>query len=204
MKSILLPATYTSVTRRVAQNGARAVGILLIMFSCNLSYSQKPLSQQSINELVTKTTTFLGIENNDKARSALNRYFATYNRAGASAAMASLRNDLKGREDLLRILNRATSSKEMLSATLTAMNVNPQNVPEITDYFFPGQLAQRPVTNVPAVQDSSIAKKQLPTVSPVSQPVVWTTPSKKFFDGRKAFCILHCSDHQRQGINDKI
>ena len=150
MKSILLPATYTSVTRRVAQNGARAVGILLIMFSCNLSYSQKPLSQQSINELVTKTTTFLGIENNDKARSALNRYFATYNRAGASAAMASLRNDLKGREDLLRILNRATSSKEMLSATLTAMNVNPQNVPEITDYFFPGQLAQRPVTNVPA------------------------------------------------------
>src|SRR5687767_5510363 len=90
-------------------------GLLLI---CTSSYSQKQLSPQAANELVNKAALFLGYEKNENVRVALNKYVGTYNRAGATAAMATLRNDLKGREDLLMILNRATSNRESMIATL--------------------------------------------------------------------------------------
>lgn len=157
--------------------------IYLFLLVSTTSYSQKQLSQQATNELVNKASSFLGFQQNDKVRSAFNKYIATYNRAGASAAMAALRNDLKGRDDLLNIMNRATSSRGSLLATLTAMDVNPKNVEEIADYFFPKEATQKAI-----VKDTAI-----PAVPPVKEtapltPIVWQPPSAKFFDGRKAFC----------------
>src|SRR5688500_13114982 len=88
------------------------------------SFSQRPLSQQASTELINKASSFLGVSSNEKVRSAFNRYITTYSRAGASAAMANLRKELKGRDDLLAIMNRATSSRGSMMATLAAMDVN--------------------------------------------------------------------------------
>ncbi len=98
--------------------------------------------------------------------------------------MASLRKDLKGRDDLLAIMNRATSSRGSMLATLAAMDVNPKNVEEIADYFFPQQVARKT-----AVKDSiSVPAEPQAPAQEVTGPVVWQEPSKKFFEGRKTFC----------------
>lgn len=173
------------MSKKFNQVRVRSIIFAVLLFVGSAAFSQKPLSQQAINELVNKSTSFLGLQGNEKARAALNRYFATYNRAGAAAAMASLKNDLKGRDDLIMIMNRATSSREMLSATLTAMSVNPQYVSEVTEYFFPTHTAQKPVTT--KVHDTGTVPPK-PAVKEEVKPVVWVAPSKKFFDGRKAFC----------------
>ncbi len=155
-----------------------------MLLICTTSYSQKQLSQQAAAELVNKASAFLGVGNNEKVRLAFNRYIATYNRSGASSAMATLRKELKGRDDLLAIMNRATSSRGSMLATLAAMEVNPKNVEEIADYFFPQQATRKTiVTDTVAVPVES-----QPPVQEVTEPVVWQEPSKKFFEGRKTFC----------------
>ena len=164
-----------------------AIFSLLLVISIPL-FAQKQLSQQASTELINKASSFLGVSNNEKVRSAFNRYISTYNRAGASAAMANLRKELKGRDDLLAIMNRATSSRGSMLATLTAMDVNPKNVEEIADYFFPGQAARKPVIQQTTDTASAAVPQQLPPVKEVSEPIVWLEPSKKFFDGRKTFC----------------
>ena len=158
--------------------------IYLLLLICTTSYSQKQLSPQAINEMVNKASSFLGVGNNEKVRSAFNRYIATYNRAGASSAMANLRKELKGRDDLLAIMNRATSSRGSMLATLAAMDLNPKNVEEIADYFFPQQATQKTI-----VKDTvAFPEEPQQPVKEVTEPVVWVEPSKKFFDGRKTFC----------------
>ncbi len=158
----------------------KTIFICLSLFIFSAAYSQKEISQQAVNELVNKASMFLGVENNDKVRSALNRYIATYNRAGASTAMANLAKDLEGRKDLLMFMNRATQNRESLLETLTAMNVSTKNAQELTDYFFPKQGPPRiPVQDTTAVREDSVKP---------SEPFVKKPPSKKFFDGRKTFC----------------
>ena len=158
--------------------------ISLSLLICVSSFGQRQLSPQAINELVNKASSFLGFQQNDKVRSAFNKYLTTYNRAGAATAMANLRSDLKGRDDLILIMNRATGSREMLMATLTAMNVNAKLVPEISDYFFPKAVVQKPTSPL----SDTVSVPEQPPIKEAVQPFTWEEPSKKFFDGRKNFC----------------
>ncbi|HET9277105.1 MAG TPA: hypothetical protein VFN95_02945 [Flavitalea sp.] len=152
--------------------------VSLLIFST--VYSQKEISQQALNELVNKASLFLGLENNDKVKSALNRYVATYKKAGASTAMANLAKDLEGRKDLLMFMNRATQDRESLFETLTAMNISTKSAQELADYFFPKNGPPRiPVRDTGAAHADSVK---------APEPFVKKPPSKKFFDGRKTFC----------------
>lgn len=164
----------------------RNIIICLSLLICTSSYSQKQLSRQATNELVNKASSFLGFQNNEKVRVALNKYITTYNSGGGYTAMANLRNDLKGRDDLLNILNRATGNRESLLMTLTAMNVNSRNVPEIVDYFFPPRVPKEATDKRVTLKDSPVRKG--PLIQEVRTPIVWLPVSKKFFDGRRTFC----------------
>ena len=158
----------------------KKIFIYILLLASTVSYSQKKLSQQSINELVNKVSLFLGVERNEKVRVALNRYIATFNREGAAKAIAVLSRDLEGRKDLLMVMNRATENRESLLETLNAMNVSKQSSQELTDYFFPKNGPPLiPVADTTAVHQDSIT---------APEPLVKKPPSKKFFDGRKTFC----------------
>ena len=158
----------------------KTIFICLSLLIFSSAYSQKEISQQALNELVNKASLFLGLENNEKVKSALNRYVATYRKSGASTAMASLAKDLEGRKDLLMFMNRATQDRESLLETLTAMNVSTKSAQELADYFFPKQGPPRiPGKDTVAVPEDPVK---------ASEPFVRKPPSKKFFDGRKTFC----------------
>ena len=88
----------------------KKVFVYIFLLASTSTFSQRQLSQQSINELVNKVSLFLGVERNERVRLALNKYIATFNKEGASRAMANLSRDLEGRKDLMMIMNRATDN----------------------------------------------------------------------------------------------
>jgi hypothetical protein len=157
----------------------------LVLLVSILSYSQKPPSQEAINDVVNRASAYFRIEQNDKFRYAVNRYFTTYNKAGAAAVMSNLKKELKGREDILIFFNRATANHETLLGTLTALNVKPKNAKEIADYFFSKPVQQE----VQAIDTAAVEKpaEEL-SVEEVLKPIEWLPPSAKFFDGSKTFC----------------
>lgn len=158
----------------------KKVFVYIFLLASTSTFSQRQLSQQSINELVNKVSLFLGVERNERVRLALNKYIATFNKEGASRAMANLSRDLEGRKDLMMIMNRATENRESLLETLNAMNVSSQSSQELADYFFPKNGPPRiPVADTVGLRLDSIK---------APEPFVRKPPSKKFFDGRKTFC----------------
>ena len=154
--------------------------VSILLLACAASYAQKQISQQAINELVNKVSLFLGVENNEKVKVALNKYIVTYNKEGASKAMANLSRDLEGRKDLMMVMNRATADRESFLQTLDAMNVSKKSSMELTDYLFPKDGPPKiPVTGTAVVREEP---------AKTTEAFVRKPPSKKFFDGRKAFC----------------
>ena len=63
----------------------------VMLLICTSAYSQRELSRQAIDELVTKTSGFLGLESNKELKTALDKYLTTYSRLGTSTAMANFR-----------------------------------------------------------------------------------------------------------------
>ena len=131
--------------------------LCLALFGCNFAYSQRELSQQAMNEMVSKASQFLGLESNTQIKAALNKYLTTYSRLGAPAAMAALKNDLNGRKDLLMFMERAVSNRESLMTTLTAVQVSAKSSQEIADYIFPNNVVAKP----PVAKSLSSFKKFL-------------------------------------------
>jgi hypothetical protein len=142
------------------------------------------LSQGAINDFVNRASLYFRIEQNEKFRVAVNRYLTTYSRSGVSGIMGSLKNDLKGRQDILILINRASANRQTLVSTLTAMNVQPKYVEEIADYIFPNKEIDKPAI---AIMDSLTVEEVSVKEEPL-KPIDWIAPSKKFFDGIKTFC----------------
>ena len=155
----------------------------VMLLICTSAYSQRELSRQAIDELVTKTSGFLGLESNKELKTALDKYLTTYSRLGTSAAMANFKKDINNRRDLLLFMERATSNRESLGQMLTAINATPKTSQEMLEYFFPKNVVARPAVK----PDTSRVLRESTNVKP-PEPATLQPPSKKFFDGRKTFC----------------
>ena len=158
----------------------KTVFVSLLLIASTAAFSQKQPSQQAITELVNKVSLFLGVEKNERVKVALNKYIATYNKEGASKAMANLSRDLEGRKDLMMVMNRATADRESFLETLDAMDVSDKSSLELAEYLFPKDGPPR----IP-VPDTTVVREEPVTAA---EPFVKKPPSKKFFDGRKTFC----------------
>lgn len=154
--------------------------LILLLFSAS-AYSQRELSRQAIDELVSKASGFLGLDGNKDVKTALDKYLTTYSRIGTANAMSNFKKDINNRRDLLLFMERATSNRESLAQMLAAVDATPKSSQEIMDYFFP-------TIGAPPTVVADTSKKTVDTVAKPSEPVVLQPPSKKFFEGRKTFC----------------
>ena len=169
----------------------RKIIFYLLLFICSSSYSQKPISQQAINDLANKAFAQYKGPHPEKARAAMNKYISIFARSGAAAAISSARMELKDRPDVINMLNRATSSREALLRSLLSINVQPKNAQEIADYLYPRPVSQKPVAVEKVVAEENVdavPPEEQVSVKELLQPITWVPPSQKYFDGAKTFC----------------
>jgi len=159
----------------------RVVFLSLVLSINIISFSQKSLSQEAINDFANKALLKYRLDQNNSFKPLIDKYLTTYSRSGAAAVMANLRTDFQGREEVLRLINKVSGNRESLLSVLYSMNLKPKNAQEIADYLYPKPASKgASAIEGPAVEEAS--------VEDIRTPIVWLSPSKKFFDGTKIFC----------------